>query len=378
MTLEQSINYLNRQGYCLWVGAGVSAFLATDTSVVIPTWTNLVELLEKESNINPPTIPATFPERLEVVLSKFNSFTFRQRLRELILKRVSSAVIAQTENYDDNIPKTIRCIAKLGFLANPIINYNVEAITSQILSIGGGHYSIKTYGKKEIDDNTTISRGTAFSMRDDKYENQRFKRHIYHPHGNIDGYGVSVFTDEDYKKHRHSLAYQLATHSAFDDDLVIVGMSLDDKYLREQIANFRKEIRQIFWFQTSKPLTDEIKKWCWRYDINLITFNNWTEFWKIVDDVFPEPPEKDLLLTWMNIVGEAVSIINDASETESWIKQWQQTGASDSLLLKQKLMYAKRGITFKESLDSEPIISADKSTELKGRILKKLGKLLNN
>lgn len=375
MNLQESINFLNREGFCLWVGTGISSYLSTDTDIKIPTWKNLVEELEKTSDIIPPNIPATLPERLEIILSHINLYTFRQRLREMILKQVSLAIIAHAEKYRDIIPKTLKTIAKLGYLANPIINFNVETLTSQILSIGGGHYSIKTYGKREFDDNTTISRGTQFSMRDDNYEDQRFKRHIYHPHGNIDGYGVSVFTDEDYKRHTHSLAYQLATHSAFDDTLVIVGMSLDDIYLREQISNFRKEIREIFWFQTSKPLGSKIEKWCWRYDIQLITFDKWSEFWDQVDKIFPEPQELDLLKTWLHLISESIGIINDSSKTESQIKMWHSMEVTNDFILREKLEYAKRGILFNESLDSKPVISENKSTELQKNILKKIKQL---
>ncbi len=46
------------------------------------------------------------------------------------------------------------------------------------------------------------------------------------------------------------LAYQLSIHAAFQSNLVIIGMSLQDKYLRRQLAKFRQQIRKILWFMT--------------------------------------------------------------------------------------------------------------------------------
>lgn len=375
MNLKESINLLNSQGYCLWVGAGVSSYLSTGTHINIPTWETLVGELEKMANIKSPSIPATLPERFELILSHLSTYTFRQKIRELVLKKVSEAVVAHAEINGDNVPEPIIRIAKLGFLANPIINFNVEILTSRILAAGGGHYSIKTYGKREYDEKGTIESGSGFSKRNNKYEDQRFKRHIYHPHGNINGYGISVFTDEDYKRQTDSLAFQLATHSAFDDTLVIVGMSLDDKYLREQIGKFRKEIHNVFWFQTSKVLESEVTKWCWRYDIQLITFNKWSDFWDQVDSILPSPPEIDLLVSWLHLVSESIGIINDSSEIENQIKMWQSPGTPDDFILRQKMGYAKRGISFSESLDSKPIISKVKSAKLQKNILKRIAKL---
>lgn len=375
MNLKESINSLNKDGFCLWVGAGVAKYLATGTKIKIPAWKNLVEELEKITDIIPPQFSTTLPERLNLVSSRLNKYTFQQKLRQLLLVKIAKAVIEQREINCDRIPIPIYRVAKLGLLANPIVNFNIEALTSVVLATGGGHYSIKTYGKKVFEENNTISRGTGFSMRDNQYEDQRFKRHIYHPHGNIDGYGVSVITDNNYDRHTSSLSYQLAVHNAFDNTLAIVGMSLEDKYLREQIGSFREEINNIFWFQASTVTNEEIKKWCWKYDINLIIFDKWVDFWDEVDSTLPNPLETDILLTWLYLITESINIINDSFEAEKTIKMWKSMDTPDNVLLEIKIALAKRGIVFSDSLDSKPIISAHKSAELIKNILKKIKSL---
>ena len=56
-------------------------------------------------------------------------------------------------------------------------------------------------------------------------------------------------TSEEYRALNGTLGLELAVHSCFGDNILIVGMSLDDDYLRRQIVMFRGQIRSIYWMR---------------------------------------------------------------------------------------------------------------------------------
>ena len=71
---------------------------------------------------------------------------------------------------------------------------------------------------------------------------------MYHPHGLSTA--DCIMTEKDYENLDGTLAFELAVHTAFGNHLAIVGMSLQDEYLRKQIHKFRSQIDSITWFNS--------------------------------------------------------------------------------------------------------------------------------
>jgi hypothetical protein len=69
---------------------------------------------------------------------------------------------------------------------------------------------------------------------------------VYFPHGLLLT-GTVVMTKSEYDRHLGSLAMATAVHLCVGADLVIVGMSLGDSYLRKAILENRRWLRDIFW-----------------------------------------------------------------------------------------------------------------------------------
>ncbi|MBV9963721.1 MAG: SIR2 family protein [Parafilimonas sp.] len=368
-----TIKSLANSGYCLWVGAGIDTYLATNTNIKIPNWRELAKQFEERSNTILPNLRLTIQERLEFAASNIKYYDFKRLIRESILKKVAEAIISHIRNDQGEPPDCIKRMAKLGSVANPIINFNVEKISSQVLANGSGPYSIKTYGKNLIKNRGSITHQGG--------ENSgKFRRHIYHPHGSIDSYGLSVFTESDYKSQSQSLAYQLAVQSAFDDNLFIVGMSLNDEYLKEQIANFRSEIKNIYWVRTANDETnDDLEKWIWKNKIQILEVKNWEEFWELINENFPE--QDDLMDGWLGIASSAIAIINDAYETERLIERLKDLMMTikpidiekvNYQLFQFKATFLENGIVFSESLNSPMVISENEKSQLIKSILEKI------
>jgi hypothetical protein len=83
-------------------------------------------------------------------------------------------------------------------------------------------------------------------------------------------------TAQEYEANRETLAFGLAIHACFNNNLAIVGMSLDDQHLREHIERFRPNIGQIYWFNSQFP--DELASWAERCGIVRVLCQ-WSEFW---------------------------------------------------------------------------------------------------
>src|SRR5206468_1707422 len=79
-------------------------------------------------------------------------------------------------------------------------------------------------------------------------DGKRFRRAVYHPHGALETSGVCVLAESEYKSMHGTLALELATHAAFASRLVIIGMSLEDGYLRSQLERFMPQLSGVVWF----------------------------------------------------------------------------------------------------------------------------------
>jgi hypothetical protein len=368
MTIIDALEELNKRGFCLWVGAGIGLTISSETKSKVPSWKALVDDLEKEFKVCTPDFMATLPERLEVVKRVSTSYNFKQKLRELILKPMCHSILEHVEMGDGGVPKCIELISRIGLISNPIINFNVESITSKILCAGGGHYTIKSFGKLTEKENFNINNSTKYTSSDGKMIGRRFKRSIYHPHGYLSGYSTTIFSEQEYNKLSNSLAFQLATHSAFDEILVILGMSLDDQYLRNQLTLFRSEIRRILWFQKKGDISSDVKAWCWSNNIEIIDVHSWFDFWNGVDQVFAQVEKEDLNEMWCNLVVECISNINESFEAERRIERFIEL-RNGEVVLREKYKLIDKGIKFSEQLNTPPVISACYEKDIKVKVL---------
>jgi SIR2-like domain len=282
MDLDRAINKL-KDGYCLWVGAGVTKQLWQSA----PQWDELTKNLEDLAQL--PARPAgEYADRLQRCADKLGPSVFRKHLRKIYYTDLYEALLQRTAQWlkaGDAPPTELRKIAALGQLANPIVSFNVEAFSSTLLARPGGPVRTIPFIKPQ----TPRSEFRELT--------KAFQRIVYHPHGlsTVD----CIMTEEEYKTLNGTLAFRLAAHAAFGNHLAIVGMSLQDKYLRDQITEFRSQIESIIWFNSS---FGGLEVWanCTRVEMVQV---QWSEFWAHWNaaDVL----EEGLMNAWCRVVDEA-------------------------------------------------------------------------
>jgi hypothetical protein len=99
-------------------------------------------------------------------------------------------------------------------------------------------------------------------------------------------------TWEEYKALNGTLALQLAAHAAFGNNLAIVGMSLQDEYLRKQISEFRNQIHSILWFNSQ---FGDLQTWAMRNGVEMVPVK-WSEFWEQWNTT--DVPKNGLMIAW--------------------------------------------------------------------------------
>jgi SIR2-like domain len=305
MQVRDALDVLCSDGFALWVGNGVSQWISgAEGQATVPSWPELVDQLEAKAGLGRLDLHVSFPQRLERVHLVLGFVEFQAALREAILGRVANSILVASWRLGSSglppIPTRAVQLAKLGHLANPIVNFNVETLTSLALACAGGPMSIKAFKHPRPTELNAF--GSPRSIYPEGVQ-QIFLRHVYHPHGAIEIAGICVMTETEYRTQEATLAFEVATHSAFMSNLAIVGMSLEDAYLREQLSRFRQQIRKIFWFTTlAKPRTrspsDEVAAWASWADIKVVDAGSWPEFWEAVGAWLPMPDDLCLLNAW--------------------------------------------------------------------------------
>lgn len=340
MDLQVALKQLREEGYCLWVGAGVSMHLASASNTRVPDWNVLTAKLEEAAGLTPPAgSHLSLPERLEVALRKVGREAFQKELRRCTLDALALAVLDaadQRKHHTDSaiVPPQAGQIARLGYGANPIVNFNIEHLTSIALAAHrrGHGIQLKAFSPP-LPDNVTGWRAT----RSTNLEDGSYRRHVLHPHGAIDMYGMCVITDGEYRGLNGTLGLQLAVHAAFRSHLFIVGMSLEDEYLRAQIAAFRPFIERVFWVRAG-DVDERDLAWAYRYDVDVLRVNTWPEFWSQIKVDFDEAFLAD---QWVNLVTEATQCLrpddtlarirsmSDGKVPQRWSQAWQLRGRVD-------------------------------------------------
>jgi hypothetical protein len=114
----------------------------------LPGWPEIVTTLEHEANLKHPAYDGSLPERLEVVYRALKVKPFQQALRQSLLCSLATSVIKAALQYaplPDPVPIQVRQLARLGTLANPIVNFNIETLTSSVIASPGGPFWIKCF-----------------------------------------------------------------------------------------------------------------------------------------------------------------------------------------------------------------------------------------
>lgn len=100
----------NSDGYCLWVGAGVSLHLAG--SYKLPLWPELIKGLQAETSIKNHV--GEYPDQLFQLLKVVGRTRFQRYLRENILEEISKGIIEQARIHhtpETCVPDSVRQIA---------------------------------------------------------------------------------------------------------------------------------------------------------------------------------------------------------------------------------------------------------------------------
>jgi hypothetical protein len=306
MELAEAISVLET-GYCLWVGAGLTRKIAAGHADV-PLWPQITTELEVIAELA-ATGTGDLPHRLQECCNVIGDDRFQSYLRLRYYTQLCIGVLSQAAECieaDERepihggalerwIPKEMRQVAALGQLANPIVNFNIEPITSILLARPAGPLRI-LFNEQRGKPSYIWREGSS-----------RFQRLVYHPHGLATH--DPIMTSDQYDANRETLAFRLAIHAAFRNTLAIVGMSLDDEYLREQIAEFRSQLGQVLWFKSQ--FTDESRSWAQRNDITMVRVaEDWKDFWNLWGELPVEIDSTELGIAWYLAVNEAVEEVS--------------------------------------------------------------------
>jgi SIR2-like protein len=281
------------EGYCLWVGAGLTRQLAAGHATV-PLWDEITSALESAAGIRKAG-QKDFPDRLDRCMKRLGRNAFRSFLRQRYYTRLCEAVLVQAEQAlesDDYVPAHLRAIANLGQIANPIVSFNIEPLSSLLLGRSAGPIRLVVRQPRGTPVQTWRESGDAGG---------RFQRLVYHPHGLATV--ESVMTASQYRTNSQTLAFGVAIHASFGNTLVIVGMSLDDAYLRRQIEHFRTSIGSIYWFNSQ--FSRQLSSWASKLDIHCVSAP-WDAFWQVWERLPTDLDQNQLVTAWHMAVEEAV------------------------------------------------------------------------
>jgi len=214
----------SRGGYTLWIGAGAAKALCPKA----PTWRELSEGIRGKAGAPPEEWKGwEFPRQLEWLASKLGHQVFRAELRKALVEPMV------TQPLDEDV---IRAQAMIGLRAGPIVSFNVEMVSSfAFASAHGGCFIARPYQSRWQHSVGTNSVPGLAGLP------------VFFPHGLLDVYGECVITQSEYDRHEMSLAFRTAVGLCLGGDLLILGMSLSDPYLRRGILENRRWIRDVFW-----------------------------------------------------------------------------------------------------------------------------------
>lgn len=280
-------------GFSLWLGAGASIAV---TNGATPGWRQLVSdlrgfnHLDDEADEKRESVDRSYPEQLERLSSRIGHHAFRKELRKRLLDPMVLDAISQ---------ETVLHQATIGARANAVVSFNIEVVSAMsfVSAFGECSFRPRTFRERHPDFfGLEFAHQTTPGM---------VSPTIYFPHGLLND-GNLVMTKSEYDLHEGSLAMATAVQLCLGSDLVILGMSLADTYLRREILRHRRWIRRIYWVG-EKPAYDE-----WRR-VARVTFVEapHKEVWKSLAERFQERDAKGSLSRAID--GVATTLESDLS-----------------------------------------------------------------
>jgi hypothetical protein len=320
MDLDEATTVME-EGFCVWVGAGLTLQIASGHANV-PLWPKLTQEMERTFGLAERSDP-DYPERLDACSRRAGDEQFRRFLRERYYTGLSAGLLTSAAEHLDRVdfvPRAIRQVAAFGQLANPIVSFNIEALSSLLLARPAGPVRLIPY----VEPND----GLAPPPVDEPSE--RFKRIVFHPHGLITG--DCVMTKSQYELKNETLAFGLAIHSAFGNNLAIVGMSLQEKDLQAQLLRFRSQLKRVIWFD--QVFAEELLPWADRCAVDRVVVD-WPAFWDYwIDRLHVGVDEAGLCRAWYLVLHEAVAEVEGGAlgELKRVIAQLPAGSASEDMV----------------------------------------------
>lgn len=232
-------------GFTLWTGAGASIAASGGT---LPGWGDLV------SDLGGIDEGGDFPDRLERLSQKLTHRRFRRELRERLIASTNPTAFDH-ENLLDQ--------AVIAARAGALVSFNIEffAASAHCLMRGTETFLPRTFRQR-----------TPFAVNLSVSTNSGLVgAPIYFPHGLLLE-GSVVLTRSEYDRHVGSLAMTTAVHLCIGGDLVILGMSLADAYLRAAILQNRQWLRSVYWL--GEVSSFQFHEWARVADVTCVQADN--------------------------------------------------------------------------------------------------------
>lgn len=249
----------------------------------------------------------------------------RAELHDRMYRQIVQMALDEHRAGRAEVPSSVRALAHLGAIGNPIVSFNIETATAIALSMPNGSPLIKTYSKS-AGHHLPYKIGTG---------THRLARKVFLPHGCLE-LADCVLTEEEYITHKASMSFQLATHQAYASGLFIVGFSLGDEYLLKQIELFRRWIGTIYWIQPGADAKQG--KLAEKYDLTLVSEGTWPDFWRNFENPLHtdlKPGDSALYETWNKLIADALLYLDtpfllDAEGALDPIERKRLLAAADS------------------------------------------------
>jgi hypothetical protein len=261
LTFDELANKLatGRGAFTLWVGAGASIAL---TASCTPTWSSLVKELRKKYAVRYRSSNPDMPLQLERIAEAIGHANFRRELRARLITAIDPAKL-NTE--------VASAQAVIGVRAASVVSFNVEQFTALPFLLGrNGAVNYRTF----------LERSKYAMFGDPEIGTGIVSPPIYFPHGLLVQANV-VMTQSEYDRHKGGFAVSTATHLAIGGDLVILGMSLGDSYLREALLKNRSWIRDIYWIDS----TFQFSEWARMARVTCVAVDH-ARLWSGLADAF--------------------------------------------------------------------------------------------
>jgi hypothetical protein len=210
-------------------------------------------------------------------------------------------------------------MAVIGLRAGALVSFNVEMVSAvPIATARGGNFVSRTYRRSP--------------------EAPPFLRHatdggatcppVFFPHGLLDMHGDCVFTKSEYDAHRMSLAVGTAVNMCLGGSLLILGMSLDDAYLRDAILHHRRWIKDVFWV-TNSGHHDE---WARVANVHRVPTDYATMWKKIAETILANDPKNELHEICAGPKGALERAVRGVKTVRAFLKTVESTVTGDDVV----------------------------------------------